>query len=259
MTDAGRRPLVVGNWKMNPPARAAAEGLAREVAASTTSDDAEVVICPPAIWLTDVAKAVEGTHLGVGAQNMDAREEGAVTGEISPLMLAGIAGYVIVGHSERRRLFGETDAAVAAKVASAVTHGLVPIVAVGESAEERRAGETDRVIERQVRAAVSGLDQLAGSGLVVAYEPVWAVGTGEMASGTDAQAGAALIRGVLAFRRRRRRRRGPHPLRRQRGARPGVQLLRAAGYRRSPGRRGVARRGDIRGHRPRCGTLSGRP
>ena len=198
MTDAGRRPLVVGNWKMNPPARAAAEGLAREVAASTTSDDAEVVICPPAIWLTDVAKAVEGTHLGVGAQNMDAREEGAVTGEISPLMLAGIAGYVIVGHSERRRLFGETDAAVAAKVASAVTHGLVPIVAVGESAEERRADETDRVIERQVRAAVSGLDQLAGSGLVIAYEPVWAVGTGDMASGTDAQAGAALIRGVLA-------------------------------------------------------------
>jgi triosephosphate isomerase (TIM) len=198
VTDAGRRPLVVGNWKMNPPARAAAEALAREVAASTADADVEVVICPPAIWLTDVANAVEGTHVRIGAQTMDAHDEGAFTGEISPLMLDGIAGYVIVGHSERRRLFGETDAAVAAKAASAVAHRLVPIVAVGESAEERRAGETDRVIERQVRAAVSALDRLAGSGLVVAYEPVWAIGTGDMASGTDAQAGAALIRGVLA-------------------------------------------------------------
>ena len=198
MTDAGRRPMVAGNWKMHPPDRGAAEALAREVAASTSGAGVDVVVCPPAIWLTTVAAAVRGTEVRIGAQDMDARESGAYTGEISPLMLAGVADYVIVGHSERRRLFGETDEAVAAKVASAVTHGLVPIAAVGESADERRAGDTDRVIERQVRAAVSKLDQLAGSGLVIAYEPVWAIGTGDAASGTDAQAGAALIRGLLA-------------------------------------------------------------
>jgi triosephosphate isomerase len=147
--------------------------------------------------LTAVEEAVKGSHVRVGAQNMDARELGAFTGEISPLMLAGIAEFVIVGHSERRRQFGETDEAIAAKVASAVAHGLVPIAAVGESADERRAGDTERVIERQVRAAVSELARLAGSGLVVAYEPVWAIGTGDPASGTDAQAGAALIRGLL--------------------------------------------------------------
>jgi triosephosphate isomerase (TIM) len=197
VTDAGRRPLVAGNWKMNPPDRTAAEALAREVAVSTAGADVEVVICPPAIWLTAVAETVEGGHVRVGAQDMDAREDGAYTGEISPLMLAGVATYVIVGHSERRRLFGETDEAVAAKVASAVAHGLVPIAAVGESADERRAGDTARVIERQVRAAVSALDQLAGSRLVVAYEPVWAIGTGDAAAGTDAQAGAALIRELL--------------------------------------------------------------
>jgi triosephosphate isomerase len=198
VTDAGRRTLVAGNWKMNPPERAAAEALAREVAGSTAGSDAEVVVCPPAIWLTAVAEAVEGTHVRVGAQDMDAREHGPFTGEISPLMLAGVAAYVIIGHSERRRLFGETDETVAAKVASAVAHGLVPIAAVGESADERRAGDTNRVIERQVRGAVSELDRLAGSGLVVAYEPVWAIGTGDAASGTDAQAGAALIRRLLA-------------------------------------------------------------
>jgi triosephosphate isomerase len=125
-------------------------------------------------------------------------DEGAFTGEISPRMLDGLARYVIVGHSERRRLFGETDADVAAKVASAVAHGLVPIAAVGETAEERRAGETEQVITRQVRAAISRLDGLAGSRLVVAYEPVWAIGTGDAASGDDAQLGAALVRGVLA-------------------------------------------------------------
>jgi triosephosphate isomerase len=182
---------------MNPPDRAGAEALAREVAAATANADVEVVICPPAIWLAAVANTVQGTHVRVGVQNMDARERGAVTGEISPLMLAGLADYVIVGHSERRRLFGETDEAVAAKVASAVAHGLAPIAAVGESADERRAGDTSRVIERQLRAAVSQLDRLEGSALVIAYEPVWAIGTGDAASGTDAQAGAALIRALL--------------------------------------------------------------
>jgi triosephosphate isomerase len=129
---------------------------------------------------------------------MRAEEAGAFTGETSPLMVAELAQYVILGHSERRRYDNETDAGVAAKVASAVAHGLVPIACMGELAEERRAGLTATVIERQLRAAISRLPAIAGSGLVVAYEPVWAIGTGDAASGEDAQAAAAQIRAILA-------------------------------------------------------------
>ncbi|MGH2463723.1 MAG: triose-phosphate isomerase family protein, partial [Candidatus Limnocylindria bacterium] len=171
-----RRPLVVGNWKMHPTRREAAVELARSLAQATAGVSVEVAVCPPAIWLTEVATALHGTTIGVGAQTMHAEESGPFTGEISPLMLAGVAGYVILGHSERRQHDGETDEGVAAKVASAVAHGLVPIAAIGERADERADGATQRVIERQLRAAVSRLDRIAGSGLVVAYEPVWAIG-----------------------------------------------------------------------------------
>jgi triosephosphate isomerase len=201
MTAASRRPLVVGNWKMHPADRGAAIGLATAVVehtAEVADDGVEVVVCPPMIWIRDIASALDGTPVGVGAQTMHPGDEGAFTGEVSPVMLAEVARYVIVGHSERRRLFGETDADVAAKVASAVAHGLVPIAAVGETGEERGAGATQQVVDRQVRAAVSGLDRVAGSRLVVAYEPVWAIGTGDAASGDDAQAGAALVRAILA-------------------------------------------------------------
>jgi triosephosphate isomerase len=182
---------------MHPSDRQAAIALAQAVAEATTGARAEVVVCPPAIWLIEVAAALRGTAVGVGAQTMHAEESGAFTGEISPLMLAGVAAYVILGHSERRRYAGETDETVAAKVASAVAHRLAPIAAIGESSEERNQGATERVIERQLRAAISRLDRLAGSGLVVAYEPVWAVGTGDAASAADAQAAAGLIRGLL--------------------------------------------------------------
>jgi len=197
VTAPRRRPLVAGNWKMHPSDRQAAAALAQAVAEATSGARAEVVVCPPAIWLLEVASALHGTSVGVGAQTMHAEESGAFTGEISPLMLAGVAGYVILGHSERRRYAGETDEAVAAKVASAVAHRLVPIAAIGESLEERSEGTTERVIERQLRAAISRLGRLPGSGLVVAYEPVWAIGTGDAASAADAQAAAALIRGLL--------------------------------------------------------------
>lgn len=204
MTAALRRPLVAGNWKMHPTDRTAALALAVAVAehtAAITADErVEVVVCPPAIWIRDVAASLEGTGVGVGAQTMHPDDSGAFTGEISPAMLTGVAKYVIVGHSERRQLFGETDEDVAAKVASAVAHGLVPIAAVGETGDERRAHDTALVLERQVRAAISRLTVLAGSRLVVAYEPVWAIGTGDAATGADAQAGAALIRSVLAER-----------------------------------------------------------
>jgi triosephosphate isomerase len=193
---APRRPLVAGNWKMNPPSHAEAVALAEAIADSTVGSAALCVVCPPTIWLEAVFDAV-GERLDVGAQTMAAEEGGAFTGETSPLMLAGLARWVIVGHSERRMYSGETDENVGRKVASAVAHALRPIAAIGERRDERRAGATEAVIDRQLRAAIAGLRQIQGSGLVVAYEPIWAIGTGDPASGADAQAAAAQIRAIL--------------------------------------------------------------
>ena len=199
---APRIPLVAGNWKMNPVSVGLAVQLARDVAAGTAGQPVRTVVCPPSVFLAAVAEAVGGGstapgELGIGAQTMHAAEHGAFTGEISPVVLAGLAQYVILGHSERRQYDNETDAAVAAKVASAIAHGLVPIAAIGERADERHAGVTAEVIDRQLRAAISQLDRIAGSGLVIAYEPVWAIGTGEAATPDDAQAAAAQIRAIL--------------------------------------------------------------
>ena len=191
-----RRPVVAGNWKMNPPSADEAVSLARAVEAAAASAPAvTTVICPPTIWLRAVAAAVNSVE--VGAQTMHFEERGAFTGETSPLMLAGLATFVVLGHSERRQHDGETDAAVGRKVASAVAHGLRPIAAVGERADERRSGATEEVIDRQVRAALAELDRLSGTGLVIAYEPVWAIGTGDAASPDDAQAVAAQVRAIL--------------------------------------------------------------
>ena len=192
-----RRPVVAGNWKMNPPSRGEAVALARAVVSAAASvPEVTTVVCPPTIWLPAVGEAVDGA-VQVGAQTMHAEESGAFTGETSPVMLAGLAGWVILGHSERRQYDGETDESVGRKVASAVAHGLRPIAAVGERAEERRSGDTEAVVDRQVRAALAGLERLEGTGLVIAYEPVWAIGTGDAASGADAQAVAGQIRGIL--------------------------------------------------------------
>ncbi len=193
-----RTPVVAGNWKMNPPTLAEAVELARAVReAAELSAAVTTVICPPTIFLGDVRRAVQGGILAIGAQTMHEEERGAYTGETSPLMLAALASFVILGHSERRQYDGETDEAVGRKVASAVAHGLRPIAAVGERAAERQAGETEAVIDRQVRAAIGRLGSLRNSGLVVAYEPVWAIGTGDAASPDDAQAVAARIRAIL--------------------------------------------------------------
>jgi len=200
---APRPPLVAGNWKMNPPSREEALVLAMDVRSATRGLPVRTVICPPSIWLTAVAEQVGPAStapggVGIGGQTMHAAESGAYTGEISPLMLASVAQYAILGHSERRQYDNETDDAVAAKVASAVAHGLIPIAAIGERAEERRAGHTRSVVDRQLRAAISQLDAIRGSGLVIAYEPVWAIGTGDAATPDDAQGAASQIRGILA-------------------------------------------------------------
>jgi triosephosphate isomerase (TIM) len=191
-----RRPVVAGNWKMSPPSVEEAVALARAVEASAVlAAGVTTVICPPTVWLRDVAEAVGS--VAIGAQTMHFEERGAFTGETSPLMLEGLATFVILGHSERRQYDGETDEGVGRKVASAVAHGLRPIAAVGERADERRSGATQGVIDRQVRAALAGLDRLSGTGLVIAYEPVWAIGTGDAASPEDAQAVAGQIRAIL--------------------------------------------------------------
>jgi len=193
-----RTPVIAGNWKMNPTSLADATTLARNCReAADRLTGVTTVICPPTIWLAELRRVAGGGRLHLGAQTMHHEEKGAFTGETSPLMLEGLATYVIIGHSERRQYDGETDERVGRKVASAVGHGLRPIAAVGERADERRAGATEAVIDRQVRAAVGGLERLAGSGLVIAYEPVWAIGTGDAASGEDAQRVARQIREIL--------------------------------------------------------------
>jgi triosephosphate isomerase len=192
-----RGPLIAGNWKMHPGDLTEARALAEQVAdAARAVSGVEVVACPPTIWLAELARGLDG-RLALGAQTMHWEEGGAFTGETSPLMLEGVVRFVIIGHSERRQYDGETDEKVSRKVASAIEHGLVPIAAIGERAEERRAGETEAVIDRQCRAAISRLGSLLGSRLVIAYEPVWAIGTGDAATPDDAQAAAAQIRAIL--------------------------------------------------------------
>jgi triosephosphate isomerase len=184
---------------MNPAREADAVALATAIAERVAAQRAITVVCPPTIWLWAVARALSGNagEVGIGAQTMAAEEGGAFTGETSPLMLAGLAEWVILGHSERRQYFGETDESVGRKVASAVAHGLRPIAAIGERIDQRQAGEREAVIDRQLRAAIAGLERIAGSGLAIAYEPVWAIGTGNAASGADAQQAAAQIRAIL--------------------------------------------------------------
>ena len=193
-----RERVIAGNWKLNPATLDEAVALAREVqAAALSAPTVTTVICPPTIWLADLRRALGTGGVAIGAQTMHFEERGAFTGETSPLMLGGIADFVILGHSERRQYDGETDERVGRKVASAVEHGLRPIAAIGERAEERRAGDTSAGIDRQLRAAIAGLDGLAGTRLVIAYEPVWAIGTGDAASAEDAQEVCAQIRQIL--------------------------------------------------------------
>jgi triosephosphate isomerase len=174
--------------------------LARELVAAIQPFTAvERVLCPPFTALAVVAPVLAGTGIGLGAQNMHWEKSGAYTGEVSPLMLAGLCQYVIVGHSERRQYFGETDEGVNKKVIAALAHGLTPIVCVGENLAENEAGQTAAVVTRQTRAAYAGLT--AGDALktILAYEPVWAIGTGKAATPAGANAVIGLhIRGALA-------------------------------------------------------------
>jgi triosephosphate isomerase len=181
-----RKPIIAGNWKMNKTA-AEAVAFVREIRQGLTRyDQVDSVVCPPFIALQAVAEALQATKIGVGAQNMYYQEKGAYTGEIAPNMLNPFCQYVILGHSERRAYFGETDENVNKKIKAALSHGLMPIVCVGESLEQNEAGETHSFVSGQVMAAFEGFTAEQVAGCIIAYEPIWAIGTGKSAGPADA-------------------------------------------------------------------------
>lgn len=193
-----RKPFIAGNWKMNllrDSSVALVHGLLDALPASGKVD---VAVCPPAVYLHDVGAALRGSPVMLGAQNMSPEKEGAFTGEISGPMLNDLGcRCVILGHSERRQLFGETDGSVNRKLIAALSYGLIPIVCVGETLEEREAGTTGKVIEQQIRGSLAGLTAEQAGPLVVAYEPVWAIGTGKTATPGQAEEVHAQIRKLL--------------------------------------------------------------
>ena len=193
-----RRVIVAGNWKMNKTAsegRELVDKLKKEIAGL---EDAEIVVCPPFTTIGAVVEAAAGSPIGVGAQNIHWAASGAFTGEISADMLksSGVT-YVIIGHSERRQYFGETNATVNSRLKAALAAGLTPIVCVGESLAERESGRTEAVLASQVKEGFAGIDAKDAPGIVVAYEPVWAIGTGKTATPEMAQAAHAFIRSEL--------------------------------------------------------------
>jgi triosephosphate isomerase len=195
-----RKPLVAGNWKMHG-SRAENSALIAAIVQSLSGDDGvEAAVCPPFVYLTDVIRAVKDTPVAVGAQNVCAEPMGAFTGEVAAAMLRDVGcRYVIVGHSERRQIYREDDALVARKFLAVQQQKLIPILCVGETLEEREKAQTEQVVARQLDAVltVAGIAALAHA--VIAYEPVWAIGTGKNATPDQAQAVHAFIRGRLAL------------------------------------------------------------
>lgn len=194
-----RTPIIAGNWKMHKTIEEAV-AFVREIRFKLNEiKGVDKVLCPPFVALAAVKELLGPTDIGLGAQNMYFEEKGAYTGEISPLMLKGLCQYVILGHSERRAYFGETDEGVNRKIKAALAHGLTPIVCVGESLEQHDAGQTEEWVSGQVRAALAGLTAEQVRSLIIAYEPIWAIGTGKAATGAGANAVIGLtIRGTIA-------------------------------------------------------------
>lgn len=194
-----RKPIIAGNWKMH---KTAGEGVAlveRLRLLLDTVNAVDIVVCPPFTALAAVAGAAAGSKIILGAQNMHWQDKGAYTGEISPGMLKDIGcTYVIIGHSERRQYFAETDQTTNSKVKAAFQAGLSPILCVGETLAEREAGATEQVVGRQVQGGIDGLTAEQAAALVIAYEPVWAIGTGRTASADEAAAVCRFIRHTVA-------------------------------------------------------------
>ncbi|MDE3089271.1 MAG: triose-phosphate isomerase [Chloroflexota bacterium] len=197
-----RTPILAGNWKMNKTiaeARELVNALRDDLSRLAARGAVEIILCPPFIAIPEVAALVKATPIRVGAQNLFWETKGAFTGEISAPMLNEACEYVIIGHSERRQYFGETDAGVNKKIKTALAHHLKPIVCVGENLAQNEAGQTEAFVGGQVRAAFKDISREDARGIVVAYEPIWAIGTGKAASGAGANAVIGLtIRGALA-------------------------------------------------------------
>lgn len=189
-----RKPFVAGNWKMNKTVGEARHLVFELLTELKDIQAVERVLCPPYTSLSSLAALLEGTGIGLGAQNLYWEASGAYTGEISPAMVAEYCQFVIIGHSERRGYFNETDETVNRKVKAALAQGLTPIICVGESLEENEAGRTGEVVARQMRGGLSGLQEGNGRRLVIAYEPIWAIGTGRAATAEGAN---AIIRDVV--------------------------------------------------------------
>ena len=192
-----RRPIVAGNWKMNLTVQEGKD-LVTKLKAASFGSGVDVVVCPVFTSLWPVSQLLHDSSIGLGAQDMYWETQGAFTGEVSPLLLRDVGcHYVIIGHSERRRLFGETDEAVSKKLQSALKHGLLPIVCIGETLEEREENKTFEVLTRQLGGGLSNLAVTEAAKLVLAYEPVWAIGTGRTATPEQAQEAHAFVRGRL--------------------------------------------------------------
>ncbi len=190
-----RKPLIAGNWKMNTTVEEAIN-LARAILNGLDEKEpVETVLCPPFVSLYAVKELLKSSSIELGAQNMYFEDKGAYTGEISPAMITGLCDYVILGHSERRQYFGETDEIINKKIQKALESNLNPIVCVGENLKQNEADQTQEVITKQIKAGLSGI--AATSQLVVAYEPIWAIGTGKAATGEQANATIGLIRRTL--------------------------------------------------------------
>ena len=194
-----RTPFIAGNWKMYKTIEEAV-ALVRELRSALDGlEGCDVAVCPPFTALAAVKDALAGSTIRLGAQNVHWKDEGAFTGEVSPLMLRGLCDYVIIGHSERRQHFGETDEMVNKKLVAALAHGLKPILCVGENIDQNRAGETEAVVGGQVRADLAGIPPEKVHLITIAYEPIWAIGTGLAATGDDAnRIIGGTVRGTLA-------------------------------------------------------------
>jgi triosephosphate isomerase (TIM) len=178
--------IVAGNWKMNKTAAEARELVDAMSAGLRAVENVERVLCPPYTSLPLLSEMLTGTGIGVGAQNMHWEEKGAFTGELSPSMVREFCGYVIIGHSERRAYFGETDETVNKKLRAALSHDLTPIVCVGETLDEYESNRTEEVVRRQIEFGFADIDSANASRIIVAYEPIWAIGTGKASSAENA-------------------------------------------------------------------------
>lgn len=193
-----RKPCVAGNWKLHKTVAEASELITAMRSDLEAVEGVEKVVCPPFTALAPVSNLLTNTDIGLGGQNLYWEEAGAYTGEISPRMMAEFAQYVILGHSERRAYFGDTDATVNRRVKAALAHGLTPIMCVGETLEENEAGKTAEVVSRQVKEGLAGIELEDAEKLMVAYEPIWAIGTGKAATAEGANAVIAnVVRSAL--------------------------------------------------------------